>query len=52
MNILHILNVADWFLMAIGVAAALLMMLIGADGEPRPAHRGRARERRNRPDPR
>lgn len=49
MNILHILNVADWALMGAGVAAALLMMVVGADGEPRPARKtGETRGRRSR----
>jgi len=53
MNILHLLNVADWALMGAGVAAALLMMVVGADGEPRAARKaGEARGRRRRRDPR
>lgn len=33
MNVIHILNIADWALMAAGVAVALVMMVVGA-GEP------------------
>ena len=35
MNIVHILNIADWALMGAGVAAALVMMVVGAGAEPR-----------------
>ncbi|MGZ3272291.1 MAG: hypothetical protein ACXU82_01070 [Caulobacteraceae bacterium] len=36
MNVLHILNVADWALMAAGLAATLLMILVGGhDDGPR-----------------
>ncbi len=52
MNILHILNVADWALMGAGVAAALLMMVVGADGEPRGSRKADPRGRRRRPNPR
>jgi hypothetical protein len=51
MNILHILNVADWALMGAGVAAALVMMVVGAEGEPRgPRKEGPVRGRRRRAD--
>jgi hypothetical protein len=53
MSILHILNVADWALIAAGVAVALLLMIIGSDADPSPARKaGRSREGRRRRDPR
>ena len=39
MNVLHILNIADWALMSAGVAAALLMIIVGAGSEPPPENR-------------
>jgi hypothetical protein len=50
MNVIHILNVADWALMGAGVAVTLLMMIVGADGEPRQARKA-PRERRRRRAP-
>jgi hypothetical protein len=50
-NILHLLNVADWALMAAGLAATLLMMVVGADGDPGP-ERKPVRPRRRRRDSR
>jgi hypothetical protein len=35
MGVFHILNIADWALIAAGIAVALLLMIVGADGEPR-----------------
>jgi hypothetical protein len=35
MSVLQILNIADWALIAAGMAVALLMMVVGADGEQR-----------------
>ena len=49
-NLLHLLNIADWALMAAGVAATVLMMVVGADGDPRPERKS-TRQRRRR-DPR
>ena len=39
MSIIHILNAADWALMGAGVAVTLLMMIVGADGDPRPSRK-------------
>ena len=49
MNVLHILNVADLALIGAGVAATLLMMIVGADGEPRPARKAPKERRRRAP---
>jgi hypothetical protein len=35
MSIIHILNIADWALIGAGLAAALVMMVVGSDGEQR-----------------
>ena len=45
-EIFYILNIADWALMAAGVAAALFMMLINAD-EPRSARKDSQQRRRD-----
>jgi hypothetical protein len=50
MNVIHILNVADWALIGAGLAATILMIIIGADGDPRPARKApREGRRRRRP---
>jgi hypothetical protein len=46
MSVIHILNIADWALVAAGLAAALLMMIIGADGEPHSTRKGPKERRR------
>lgn len=52
MNVIHILNIADWALMAAGLGAALLMMIVGADGEPRSGRKAPGSPNRRRGDPR
>ncbi len=51
MNVLHILNVADWALIGAGLAAALLMMIVGAGGEQRTDRTGTNFTERRRRDP-
>jgi hypothetical protein len=50
-NILHLLNVADLALIAAGVGATLLMMIVGIDDDAQ-AERREPRERRRRRGPR
>ena len=50
--ILHILNVADWALIATGVAITLLMMAIGNEPEQDSSRKaGRSQDRRPRRKP-
>jgi len=49
MNILHILNVADYAFMAAGVAVALLIMVIGGSEERRKVDRLAAPDPAERP---
>jgi hypothetical protein len=43
----HLLNIADWAMMLAGMAAALLMILVGSDSEPQSGNRDpESRERR------
>ncbi len=45
--LLHLLNIADWATMMAGVGAALLMILVGSDGEPQSgSNKKEFRERR------
>jgi hypothetical protein len=51
MSIFHILNIADWALIGAGMAASLLMMIVGADGEQRSGRKEPGSPNRRRDDP-
>lgn len=47
MNVLHILNVADWALMGAGIAATLMMIVIGGhEDDPRTEKKSSRQARR------
>jgi len=39
MKILHLLNIADWFFMAVGLGVAILMIIMGGSEDRRRSER-------------